>query len=84
MKKILYIALFTILGIFVQFLIHSVIEIIYISLLITKFEIFGLGLTLAAWFTIHNIFTVVLLILGAGLGFWQGTIWWKRLYSKSM
>lgn len=84
MKKILYIFTFTVLGILVQFLIHSIVEIIYISLLVTKFEIFGLGLTFAAWFTIHNIFTVVLFVLGAGLGYRQGTYWWKRLYGKSM
>ena len=84
MKKILYITLFTILGILVQFLAHSGIEIVYISLLVTKFEVFGLGLTFATWFTIHNIFTVVMFVLGAGAGLWQGTYWWKRLYGSQI
>ena len=79
-KKNIYIALFVLLGILVQFFIHSVVEILYINLLINNFAIFGLGFPWSAWFVIHIIWGIVLLVLGVVLGFWQGVYWWKRIY----
>lgn len=82
-KKILYIALFTLLGVLVQFFIHAVVEIVYIKLLLSHYEPFGLGFEFATWFTIHTIYTGVLLLLGIGVGFWQGLYWWPRLYERN-
>lgn len=82
MKKIIYIICFTVLGVMVQFLVHSVIEILYINLLLNDFQKYGLGLSWNQWFTVHHIGTVVLLIIGILLGFWQGTYWWKVLYEN--
>lgn len=80
MKKIVYISSFTLLGVLLQFLVHAVVEIFYINLLLTNFEVFGLGLSFATWFTIHNIFAVILLFLGILLGLKQGLYWWRRIY----
>jgi len=90
MKKSIYIGLFILLGILVQFFIHIVVEILYINLLINNFALFGLGLSWNAWFVIHIIWGIVLLVLGIStikrnaVAFnWQGVYWWKRIYEKA-
>ena len=80
MKKITYIVLFTILGFLLQLLLHSILEFIYIRLLVGDFEIFGFGLSWSNWFLVHYIFTVTLLVLGVSFGLWQGIHWWGILY----
>ena len=82
LKKIFYIALFTFLGFIAQFLLHALIEIGYIKLLLTRYDIFGFGLEFSTWFVIHNVLTVILLTLGLAIGFLQGKYWWKRLYEQ--
>lgn len=82
MKKIIYITLFIILGIFINFIVHAIIEIIGISLLLYDFSKYGMGLTWQDWIRIHNIFAVFFLFVGVSLGGWQGFIWWKRIYGK--
>ena len=81
-KKIFYIFSFAVLGILTQFFLHAVIEIFYIKLLLTNYGVFGLGLEFATWFTIHSIFTVILLVVGVSIGYLQGTYWWKQIYEK--
>ena len=81
-KKIIYVTLFTLLGVLVQFLIQSAVEIQYINLLLTKYEIFGFGLPFSTWFVIHEIFASILLAVGFLVGLSQGLYWWKRLYEK--
>lgn len=83
MKKIIYIILFTFLGILLQFLIHGLVEIWYIGLLTSNFSRYGLGFSWPQWFLIHHILTVILFLAGALLGFWQGKFWWRRLYEKN-
>ena len=82
MKKVIYIVLFTFLGILLQFLVHAAIEIPYISLLLSDFGKFGFGLSWETWELIHYVATVVLLFAGAAFGFWQGKYWWHRLYEN--
>ena len=82
MKKIVYILAFVFLGFLAQFVVHGVVEMIYINLLITKFEIFGLGLSFDTWFLIHTIYGIALLIAGLVAGVWQGFYWWPRIYGK--
>lgn len=83
MKKIIYIAAFTVLGIFVQFLIHAYIEIWYIRLLLTDFPKYGLGLSWDAWFMIHGVSTAILFLTGSIAGFWQGVYWWGKIYLRN-
>lgn len=80
MKKYLYISLFTLLGILLQFIVHALVEIWYIGLLTSDFKTWGLGLDWNAWFLIHHIATIILLLLGAGLGLWSGIYFWKVVY----
>lgn len=84
MKKKLYIALFIFLGVLAQFLAHALIEIWYIKLLLSRFEVFSLGFSFQQWLVIHNIFAFVMLALGIILGFHQGVYWWKRLYKEDI
>ena len=80
MKKIIYISLFTLLGILLQVIIHALVEIWYGSLLISDFARYSFGLSWRQWFLIHRIGTVILTAFGIVFGFWQGKFWWKRIY----
>ena len=76
MKRVSYITLFTLLGVLLSFLLHAVLEIPIIFLLVSDFEKWGMGLSWETWEIIHNVGTIVLLVLGAVLGFKQGKHWW--------
>ncbi len=79
-KKIIYIAAFVLLGFLVQQLVHALIEIKYIWLLIRDYDTWGLGFSWDTWFLIHHSGAFILLVLGLGVGFWQGVYWWGVLY----
>ena len=82
MKKYLYIATFTFLGILLQQLVHAVIEIIAIRLLLSNFPRYSLGLSWETWFQIHTVGTIILLICGIVLGLKAGIYFWPKLYTK--
>jgi hypothetical protein len=82
MKKKVYISAFIFLGILVQFLIHAGVEVVYIQLLLSQYEIFGLGLSFSSWFLIHNIFAALLLVVGVFVGYRQGKYWWRYIYEE--
>ena len=82
MKKIIYIIYFIVLGVIVQFLVHAGIEILFISLLLKDFQKYSLRFPWNQWFIVHYVATIVLLIAGILLGFWQGIYWWKRIYKN--
>ncbi len=84
MKRIIYIICFIIFGVVLQFLVHIVIEVLYINLLLKDFQKYSLGFSLDQWFIIHYIGTVIFLIAGILFGFWQGIYWWKRLYENKV
>ena len=81
-KRIVYIASFTILGILLSFLVHAAIEIPVINLLLADFDTYGMGLTWRQWETVHNVGTVVLLALGIIAGYMQGVYWWNIIYVR--
>lgn len=78
--KYIYITAFTILGILVQSLVYAEIEIWYITLLINDFTGHSLSFILAEWLVTHSIVGIVLFIVGAICGYWQGRYWWKKIY----
>lgn len=80
MKRTVYIALFTLLGVLAQFLIHGILEVAYIILLVKNFDVFSLGLSWHTWVMIHDVVAVMLLAAGVGVGLWQGFYWWRRIY----
>jgi len=82
MKKIIYIILFVFLGVLFQFLVHGLVEIWYIDFLNTDFSKYSLGFSWPELFLIHHLTSVILLIAGALLGFWQGRFWWHKIYEK--
>ena len=79
-KKYIYIILFVFLGILLQFLVHSGVEMLYIHLLQSNFETWSFGLSWADWWRVHNIATVILLLLGIAAGFWAGKHFWEKIY----
>ena len=80
MKKIIYLILFTILGVLLGFLVHAILEIWYIRLLLSNYERYGLGLTFDTWFTIHTYFSVITFVGGLLFGYFSGKKWWRVLY----
>jgi hypothetical protein len=83
MKKSLYIGLFTLLGVLVSFLVHGILEIAIVRLLLADFSTYSLGLSWAQWFAIHKWGSIILLVLGVVIGFWQGKRWWYVLYETN-
>lgn len=84
MKRIIYIALFTFLGIILQFMAHALIEIWYIGLLLADFPKYGFGLSWQAWFNIHAVSTVLFLLVGTWIGRKEGIYWWRKIYEENM
>ena len=83
MKRVIYIILFTILGILLQFLAHALLETWYANLLLADFVKYSFGLSWEKWwYVVHGVGSVALLVAGAVFGFWQGRYWWERIYMK--
>ena len=83
MKRIIYISSFVILGILLQHIIHTVIEIWYIKLLLSDFKKYGFGLSWNIWFIIHYVYGAILFIIGILWGYRMGMYFWPKLYDKS-
>lgn len=82
MKRTIYVVLFVILGILVQFLAHAGLEIWYGGLLLEDFEKYGLGFSWSTWFMIHHIGAVALFLAGAIAGYFSGVYWWRVIYDE--
>ncbi|MFH1749915.1 MAG: hypothetical protein ABH837_03435 [bacterium] len=78
-KSTIVIILFVFLGLLIQLIVHAVIEISYIYLLNTDFNIYSLGMGWDSWYLIHHIFTAILIILGLYFGYSYG-----KKYSKEI
>ncbi len=81
-KKIIYIILFTILGILISTLLHAGIEIPVIYLLTSNFQKYSLGLSWESWYLIHHIATAILLTASISLGVLLGFKFWGIIYEK--
>src|SRR3989338_6889262 len=84
MKRNIYIFLFVVLGVILQFLAHALIEMWYIGLLLANFPIYGFGLTWETWVLIHNVLTVAFLLAGAWIGHKEGIYWWRKIYEENL
>lgn len=80
MKRQIYIALFVLLGILLQFLLHALLEMGMISLLLGDFDRYSLGLSWRQWYQVHGVASIVLLVAGAWFGYRQGMYWWRVIY----
>ena len=80
MKRVVYVFLFTSLGILLSTIVHALLEMWYINLLLTDFHRFGFGLAWQQWVRIHHVAAVALLLVGCVVGYRQGIYWWHRLY----
>ena len=81
-KKIIYITLFTSLGILTQFLLHGILEVWYQGLLLKDFATYSLGQSWSEWILIHNAGAVLFLVAGTLLGYQQGHHWYKKIYER--
>jgi NhaP-type Na+/H+ or K+/H+ antiporter len=82
MKRTFYIFCFVVLGIILQQIIHTVIEMVYIKLLISDFKTYGFGWTWETWFMIHHVLGVLLLLAGIAWGYFMGRRCWVYLYDE--
>jgi hypothetical protein len=89
MKKIedhhhraVYIGLFILLGIQVQFMVHAATEIWYLNYLLEDFGRYGLGLSWQQWALVDQFASWGFLLAGIVIGFVEGKHWWHRLYGR--
>jgi len=82
MKKAIYLIAFTIFGLLITFLVHSLVEIWYIDLLINDFQKYSLNLSWDQWFVVHWLVSIILFIGGAIIGYYQGVFWWRKIYER--
>ncbi|OHA09743.1 MAG: hypothetical protein A3A44_02050 [Candidatus Sungbacteria bacterium RIFCSPLOWO2_01_FULL_60_25] len=80
MKRTIYIAAFTLLGVLAQFIVHALLETWYIGLLLADFTRYGFGLAWENWEQIHHILASALFVAGPLFGFLSGRYWWRRIY----
>ncbi|MDO8600663.1 MAG: hypothetical protein Q7R73_03535 [bacterium] len=83
-KQSVYIFIFTLLGVFLQFILHGLLEIWYIGLLLNNFSRWSFGFSWDTWVLIHSWSAVALFFAGSFAGFRQGRYWWKRIYEKGL
>ena len=68
-----------------SFLIHGILELAAINLQTSNFEKYSLGLSWEAWFTIHEVGSVLLLLVGIFFGFFlDRRLWWKNFTSDNV
>lgn len=79
-KQYTYILLFGILGFLAQIIVHAAGEMGYLFLLVRDFETWSFGLSWDALLVAHAVWTYGLILLGVGIGLWQGAYWWRRIY----
>lgn len=80
MKRAFYVFSFTLLGVLLQFLVHALFEMAMISLLLSDFDRYSLGLSWGRWYAVHQTFSLLLLILGIAFGYRWGIFWWQVIY----
>jgi len=82
MKKILYVGLFTFLGLLLAAVAHAVIEAPTLWFITGDLEQYSDSFVWQNWTLLHRYAGGLLWMLGAGGGFWAGLHYWKVLYGK--
>ncbi len=80
MKRVIYLAAFTVLGALLLFLAHALLEMAVLSFLLRDFDRYGLGLSWNQWYAFHQALGLALLIVGICLGYRWGVFWWQAIY----
>ena len=73
--------IFIIFGVMLQQLMHTLLEMWYISLLLKDFTKYGFGFSWDTWFSIHHVGSFVLLAIGLWLGYEMNKKY--EIYSRS-
>lgn len=81
-KKTIYVGFFMLLGVFCAYILHALAEIWYLGLLVFNHKKYSLGLSWVEWYLVNNILSLLFIILGASVGYLEGTFWWNILYEK--
>lgn len=79
---LIYVALFVLLGLQMQYMVHGAAEIVYLNYLLDDVSRYGLGLSWSDWMMIDRFASWGFLVVGAVIGFIEGRHWWGRLYGQ--
>ncbi|MEK7576693.1 MAG: hypothetical protein AAB482_03275 [Patescibacteria group bacterium] len=79
-KRRFYLFCTIILGVLLLSIVHAIVEMWYINLLVSDFDMYGFRLSWSQWFLVHNVLSVALWIFGAWFGYWLGIRWWQIVY----
>jgi hypothetical protein len=80
MKKGFYIFLFTVLGLLLSQLLHSLIEIGALSLILNNYDKYSQSPLWQNWSEIHDVFSLTMTIVGVTVGFLSGRYFWQKVY----
>ncbi len=79
-KRKIYVFAFTVLGLLLGFLVHAILEIIYLKLLLKDFVAYSFGLSWSELIQFHNVSFSVLIVVCGLWGFAAGKYWWQQIY----
>ncbi len=82
--KALYIFLTTILFILVGILLHWLLEYPVLYFLTKDFNSYSLGMSLSGWLGLHNIFSLLILLVAIFAGIYFGLDWYDKIYLAKM
>lgn len=80
MKKLIYVILFTLLGVLLGFLTSTLFSFAVAIALVKSYDRFGFGLVFWQWEKLFYFLYVSLMAIGFMFGVWQGVMWWKIIY----
>jgi hypothetical protein len=80
MKKYLYYACFTILGLLCALLVHALLEIAVLHTITHDLARYGENFIWQNWYEVHAVASFVLWLVGFSGGLWGGRYFWHILY----
>jgi len=83
MKRLVYYAFSIVLGVLLSFVIHALVEQMYIALLLANFARWSFGLSWDTLLALHHFFSLALLVTGVFGGYFLGVYWWKLVYIQN-
>lgn len=78
--KALYIFFTTILFILIGVFLHWLLEYPVLYFLTKDFELYSLGMSLSDWLALHNIFSLLILLISVFSGIYFGIDWYEKIY----
>lgn len=81
-KKVFYIALFVLLGVLLNLVMHVALEYPFLMLLVNNPAYYEATWIWQNWTLVHRVVNVALWIIGVGGGYWVGQYYWRLVYES--